>query len=108
MRSRWPQQVAAARAQLVQTALSAALSEVIDNVPVATGRTREEWQSELARVRSTLPHSGSPNTSVQAATNGVEQVVYIEYGTTHLQPRSTVRNALVQLQSRIRSLFRLS
>ena len=108
IRSRWQQQVDSARAQLVQTALSATLSEVIDTVPVETGRTRDEWQSELARVQSSLPNSGSPNISLQAATNGVEQVVYIEYGTKHMPPRSPVRNALAHLQSQIQSLFHLS
>ena len=108
LRSRWHQQVDSARAQLVQTALSGALSEVIDTVPVETGRTRDEWQSELARVQSSLPSSGASNTSQQAATNAVPQVVYIEYGTTRMPPRSTVRNALAHLQSRIQSLFHLS
>lgn len=108
IRDRWQQSVASARSQMVQSATEVALVEIIETVPVKTGETQAEWQSELTRIVGTLPSSGSPDTSLQAATNAVEQMLYLEYGTSQMQPRSTVRSALSRLRTQLHSLFRLT
>ena len=96
-----------ARSEMVQIAINAALADVIDHVPIETGKTQEEWQSEFTRIQGSLPNNPSAHTSVQSATNGVPQVVYIEYGTSRMSPRSIVRTALAKLQTVVQSMFRL-
>ena len=108
LRDRLHQQVASSRSQMVQSATEAALTTIIETVPVRTGETQGEWQTESDRVRSTPPSSPSEHTSLQTAINRVEQMIYIEYGTTHMAPRGIVRSTLSSLLTQIRSFFHFS
>lgn len=108
MRERLRQLVDSSRSQLVQAATEAALADIIETVPVKTGETRAEWQSELSRIESALPSNASVDTSRHAATNEAEQMLYLEYGTSHIQPRSTVRSTLARIQTQLQFLFRLT
>lgn len=108
IRDRLQRSITSSRSQLVQSATEEALTDIIESVPVRTGETQAEWQSELTRIAGSLPSSGSSDTSLQVATNAVEQMLYLEYGTSQMQPRSTVRSALIRLQARLQSLIRFS
>ena len=107
IRERLRQTISASRSQLVQSAINAALTDIVESVPVQSGRTKAEWQSEQARVQDSRPTNLSDQISQQSATNTIDHVVYLEYGTSHMQPRSTVRSALARLQSAVQSMFRL-
>jgi hypothetical protein len=107
IRERVQQRIHAARSQLIQLATTAVLTDVIDSVPVQTGEARSGWQSEQARVQATQPTNPSEHVSQQSATNTVDHMVYIEYGTSRMQPRSTVRPALARLGATVASMFRL-
>ena len=107
IRERLRQTISASRSQLVQSATNAALTDIVESVPVQSGRTKAEWQSEQARVQDSRPTNLSDQISQQSATNTIDHVVYLEYGTSHMQPRSTVRSALARLQSAVQSMFRL-
>ncbi|MFO1006143.1 MAG: hypothetical protein U0929_09300 [Planctomycetaceae bacterium] len=106
IRDRVQQRITGARSQLVQSAISAALTDVIESIPVQTGEARAGWQGELNRVANSPAASSSEHISQQSATNTVDHIVYLEYGTSRMQPRSTVRPALVRLESTARSMFR--
>ena len=106
IRDRLQQSIAAARSQLVQSATEAALTDIIQSVPVETGETKNEWEAELSRIEATLPSSSTADLSLQSASNRIEQMVYIEYGTAHMRPRSIVGSAFARLQARLSSLFR--
>lgn len=108
IRQRLQQRIADARSQLVQSATNAVLTDIIEHVHVQSGQTRQEWESEQARIQGTLPVTPSQHVSQQSVTNTVDHVVYLEYGTSHMQPRSTVRPALAKLQSWVQSMFRLN
>lgn len=106
IRDRLQQSIASTRSQLVQSATQAALTDIIDSVPIQTGETKREWQSESSRIAASPPRSPSAHLSVQSATNQAEQMVYIEYGTAHLRPRRIVGAAFARLRARLSSLFR--
>ena len=107
IRERVQQRITAARSQLVQVAINSALTEIIDSVPVQTGEAKSGWQAEQARVGGSSPVSPSEHLSEQSATNTVDHIVYLESGTSRMQPRSTVRPALARVEAMVHSLFRL-
>lgn len=106
IRERLHQSVASARSHLVQSATQMTLTEIIDSVPIETGETKREWESERSRLAAAPPSSPSAHQSLQSATNYAEQMVYIEYGTAHLRPRHIVSSAFARLRTRLSSLFR--
>lgn len=108
LRTRWQETLIASRSDMVQEATQAALTEIINNTPIVTGQARAEWESEQARVASSPPSELSAHVSLQTANNSLDHVVYLEYGTRHMAPRSIVRSALAQVESAVPSLFRLS
>ena len=107
IRDRLQQSITSAREQMVQSATQAALTEIIESVPVDTGETQRDWQAEQARIAAAPPNSPSEHLSQQTATNEAPQAVYLEYGTAHMPPRPTAGPALTRLQSILSSLFRL-
>jgi len=108
IRSRMTPRVAAARTQLVQSAMTTALADIIDHIPVETGAARADWQAEQARMQSSPPSSASEHVSTQAAINNIDHVLYLEYGTTRMRPKPTVQPALARLQSLVQSMFQFS
>ena len=108
IRSRMTPRVASARSAMVQSAMTTALADIIDNIPVETGAARADWQAEEARIQSSPPSSSSEHVSTQSAINNVGHVLYLEYGTTRMQPRPTVQPALARLQSTVPSMFQFS
>ncbi len=107
IRDRLQQSITSAREQLVQSATEAALDDIINRVPVDTGETQHDWQTEQARIAAAPPTSPSLHLSQQSATNQAPQAVYLEYGTVHMPPRPTAGPALTRLRSILASLFRL-
>ncbi len=107
IRGRVRQRIAAGRSQLVQSATNAALTVITDSTPVQTGTARGGWESERDRIAGSQPISLSEHVSHQSATNSVDHIVYLEYGTSRMQPRATVRTVLARLESAVHSMFRL-
>lgn len=106
IRERVRQRITGARSQLIQSAITTALTDIIESIPVQTGEARASWQAELNRVAGLPPASPSEHLSQQSATSSIDHVVYLEYGTSRMSPRSTVRPALARLESTVHSMFR--
>jgi hypothetical protein len=106
IRERVQQRITGARSLLIQSSISAALTDIIESTPVQTGEARAGWQGELNRVGNSPAATPSEHLSLQSATNTVDHIVYLEYGTSRMQPRSSVRPALARLESSVRSMFR--
>ncbi len=106
IRSRLTLTIHAARQRLVQEAAQAVITQVANSVPVETGETRDAWQAEGSRVAATPPAATGHSSSLSASVS-VDQMLYIEYGTSRMQPQAPVRNALADVQPLLSSMFRL-
>lgn len=101
------EKVQSARQELVRSSMTTILTDISDNTPFETGAARRGWQEEMTRLQSSPPTSLSAESSVQSATNAIEHVVYLEYGTSRMPPRHIVRSGIERLRAALPSLFRL-
>lgn len=120
-------QLPRARSQMVTNAATQVLEAIAENHPVRTGRARAAWSSALGQLggQPTFPGSdpaaiaegrgrGSASVSddgdrtLASATNSVDYIPFLEYGTSRMAPRATVRRSLAALASQIAALFSLS
>lgn len=117
-----------ARENLVRESMISALQTVVERNPVRTGQARAAWVQSLEELGGTAPAGweGPQGTGVSTgrglgmlsvdegdetsrieATNAVDYIAYLEYGTSKKAPFAMVRSALHQLRSRLSSFFRL-
>lgn len=117
-----------ARENLVRESMISALQTVVERNPVRTGRARAAWVQSLEELGGTAPAGweGAQATGVATgrslgmlsiddgdetsqieATNAVDYIAYLEYGTSKRAPFAMVRSALNQLKSRLASFFHL-
>jgi hypothetical protein len=93
------------RQQFVHDVTQAVVDEIANTVPIDTGETQQAWLSESTRVASTAPTTTGSVSSMTASVD-VEQMRYLEYGTTRMIARAPIRRALEAIAGVIDSLFR--
>lgn len=105
LRSRIAAAVALSRQQFVHDVTQAVVDEIVNTVPIDTGETQQSWQSEADRLASTAPTTVGSTSSMTASVD-VEQMRYLEYGTSRMIARAPIRRALEAIAGVIDSLFR--
>lgn len=105
LRSRLTTAIDSSRQQFVHDVTQAVVEEIANTVPVDTGETQQAWLSESTRVASTAPTTMGSVSSMTASVD-VEQMRYLEYGTTRMIARAPIRRALEAIAGVIDSLFR--
>ena len=106
-----------ARAEMTRKLAAKAISTTADLNPVRTGRSRQAWLNALRSLnqqgqsnQASEGHSTSQSTPDQTeitATNNVEYVSYLEYGTSLMSPFAMVRNSLLQTLRFASTFFKL-
>ena len=117
------------RQELIQQAMREGLAHIIETNPVDTARSRAAWvrsleqlgatpppgwqgphpsEIEAGRKRGRLQTAQSDSTSECIATNSVEYIPFLEYGTSKMAPFAMVRRALTTIERRLPEWFRLS
>lgn len=105
LRSRLTTAIDSSRQQFVHDVTQAVVEEIANTVPVDTGETQQAWLSESTRVANTAPTTTGSVSSMTASVD-VEQMRYLEYGTTRMIARAPIRRALEAIAGVIDSLFR--
>lgn len=105
LRSRLTTAIDSSRQQFVHDVTQDVVEEIANTVPVDTGETQQAWLSESTRVASTAPTTTGSVSSMTASVD-VEQMRYLEYGTTRMIARAPIRRALEAIVGVIDSLFR--
>jgi hypothetical protein len=115
-----------ARRRMVERGMEAALESTIQLNPVETGRSRGAWKAALDRLQGesqgaisasgpiaegmsqgSLERQQESNTTMISATNAVNYVPFLEYGTSRMSPFQMVRRSLAAVRSVIASWFQL-
>lgn len=105
LRNRLSAAIAVSRQQFVHDVTQAVVEEIANTVPIDTGETQQAWLSESTRVASTAPTTTGSVSSMPASVD-VEQMRYLEYGTSRMIARAPIRRALEAIAGVIDSLFR--
>lgn len=105
VRSRLNESLATSRQQFVRDVTQAVAVEIARTVPIDTGETQRAWQSEADRVTTTVPTTVA-STSIMTIGVDVEQMRYLEYGTSRMVARAPIRRALDAIAGLLDSLFR--
>lgn len=105
LRSRLTTAIDSSRQQFVHDVTQTVVEEIANTVPVDTGETQQAWLSESTRVASTAPTTTGSVSSMTANVD-VEQMRYLEYGTSRMIARAPIRRALEAIAGVIDSLFR--
>ena len=113
-----------ARRQMVERGMEATLESTIELNPVDTGRSRAAWKAALDQLRGSantgvsaegpigegtargsLTHEHDETTTDLAATNAVNYVPFLEYGTSRMTPYQMVRRSLAMVRGVIGRWF---
>lgn len=105
LRSRLTQSATNSRQQFVHDVTAAVAAEVARTVPIDTGETQRAWEAEVQRIASAVPVNVGETSSLSASVD-VEQMRYIEYGTSRMIARAPVRRAIEAISSSLNVLFR--
>ena len=98
------QSIPRARQHLIEEVMRRALVQTIEHNPIRTGRSRQAWEACLEQIgggaagEGTVQNSNTDETTTIEATNNVNYVPYLEYGTSHMAPFAMVRDALAAVQ----------
>ena len=101
--------VPSARRLLADRLRQEALADLTRETPVRTGRLQQGWIAAATGQGSegTSREADLAGRSHRAATNQVDYVGYVEYGTSRMAPRRLARAALSRVRRLAAVLFRL-
>lgn len=107
LRTHLAQAIDEARQRLVHDVARTVCREIADTVPVDTGETRNAWLAAADRLAAAPPES-TESVSTQTIGVQVDQMLYVEYGTTRIAARAPARRALQSVTLDLGTLFRIT